>query len=165
VKTDYEDERCMANPYVPWASEDPAWHGQSGPGIACGASESGLQLGGSAGETCDAGHLVPDQCNIDCAATGTMAHLSLSSLSRNTDANVFGFLKRSAGPSLPAVGPFLSECVEPLTALDAGATFRVVEAFDIEQCQNLGPELFLERIANVQAAKGEPKICASRIGV
>ena len=26
---------CMAAPYVPWASEDAMWHGQSGPGIEC----------------------------------------------------------------------------------------------------------------------------------
>jgi hypothetical protein len=35
MKGAYTEERCTANPYVPWASEDPLWHGQSGPGIAC----------------------------------------------------------------------------------------------------------------------------------
>ena len=44
LKTAYTDENtdanvdaasCMADPYVPWLSDDPQWHGQSGPGIAC----------------------------------------------------------------------------------------------------------------------------------
>ena len=44
LKTSYTDDNtdadvdaasCMADPYVPWISEDPYWHGQSGPGIAC----------------------------------------------------------------------------------------------------------------------------------
>ena len=35
LKTSYEDAECMVYPYVPWASEDAYWHGQSGPGIAC----------------------------------------------------------------------------------------------------------------------------------
>ena len=35
LKTEYDDAQCMVNPYVPWASEDSQWHGQSGPGIAC----------------------------------------------------------------------------------------------------------------------------------
>eukprot|EP01050_Picozoa_sp_SAG11_P005908 SAG11_NODE_435_length_9493_cov_21.529806_3_plen_674_part_00 len=41
LKSEYEDASCMVNPYVPWGSEDSAWHGQSGPGIAC-ASETEL---------------------------------------------------------------------------------------------------------------------------
>merc|ERR1719424_921068 len=43
MKTSYDDEQCMVNPYVQWASEDSAWHGQSGPGIAC-ASATELQM-------------------------------------------------------------------------------------------------------------------------
>ena len=44
LKTAYTDDNtdanvdaamCMADPYVPWISEDPQWHGQSGPGILC----------------------------------------------------------------------------------------------------------------------------------
>jgi Cu/Zn superoxide dismutase len=35
MKGAYTEERCTANPYVPWGSEDLLWHGQSGPGIAC----------------------------------------------------------------------------------------------------------------------------------
>ena len=41
MKTSYDDESCMVDPYVPWGSEDSRWHGQSGPGIAC-ASETEL---------------------------------------------------------------------------------------------------------------------------
>jgi hypothetical protein len=35
LKVGYAEARCSAQPYVPWASQDPQWHGQSGPGIAC----------------------------------------------------------------------------------------------------------------------------------
>jgi hypothetical protein len=35
LKEGYAEARCQANPYVPWASEDAQWHGQSGPGIRC----------------------------------------------------------------------------------------------------------------------------------
>ena len=31
LKASYADAQCMVNPYVPWASQDPQWHGQSGP--------------------------------------------------------------------------------------------------------------------------------------
>jgi len=49
LKTSYTDDNtdanvdaasCMADPYVPWISEDPYWHGQSGPGIACAQPEA-----------------------------------------------------------------------------------------------------------------------------
>jgi hypothetical protein len=44
LKTGYTEERCTANPYVPWSEEDGAsdaqWHGQSGPGISCTPSAS-----------------------------------------------------------------------------------------------------------------------------
>ena len=40
---DVDAASCMAAPYVPWASEDAQWHGQSGPGIEC-ASITELEL-------------------------------------------------------------------------------------------------------------------------
>lgn len=70
LKSDYvgspDDAACNAHPYVPWATEDPRWHGQSGPGIAC----SGIQpqLANVDPQTCRPGEPVPDHCSIDCAA-------------------------------------------------------------------------------------------------
>lgn len=64
--TESINDQCNENPYVPWASEDPRWRGQSGPGIAC----SGIapDLGVTEPNTCPPGQPVPTQCNIDCAA-------------------------------------------------------------------------------------------------
>ena len=36
LKEAFEDPLCMVDPCVPWSSEDPQWHGESGQGIACG---------------------------------------------------------------------------------------------------------------------------------
>jgi len=54
LKSSYADENCMVDPYVPWASEDAYWHGQSGPGIACTPPEAnacesriGMDYGGN----------------------------------------------------------------------------------------------------------------------
>ena len=50
MKTEYDDAECMVDPYVPWASEDPQWHGQSGPGIACASpTELAVACGGQIG--------------------------------------------------------------------------------------------------------------------
>jgi hypothetical protein len=48
LKTEYEDQNCMVDPYVPWSSEDDMWHGQSGQGIACAVPQDiacGAQMG------------------------------------------------------------------------------------------------------------------------
>ncbi len=112
------DDECNEHPYVPWASEDPAWRGQSGPGVACSGIEP--ELGDVAPDTCQPGQAVPSQCSIDCAAI---------------------------------VHTYLEECVDPLMAADS-AMFSLVETFDVEQCQTLGPEPFLERIAAIQERLG-----------
>ena len=40
----------MVNPYVPWASQDTQWHGQSGPSIACASpTELAVACGGQVG--------------------------------------------------------------------------------------------------------------------
>ena len=50
LKTGYTEARCQANPYIPWASENPQWHGQSGAGIACAsATELEPACGGQIG--------------------------------------------------------------------------------------------------------------------
>ena len=47
---DIDAARCMVDPYVPWASQDPQWHGQSGPGIECASiTELELACGGQIG--------------------------------------------------------------------------------------------------------------------
>ena len=50
LKTVYDDAACMVDPYVPWASEDAEWHGESGVGIACATPvETEMACGGQIG--------------------------------------------------------------------------------------------------------------------
>eukprot|EP01043_Picozoa_sp_COSAG02_P075251 COSAG02_NODE_15433_length_1172_cov_0.697111_1_plen_270_part_10 len=86
LKTEYDDANCMVDPYVPWASQDTQWHGQSGPGIACASVTElelacgafpGMDYGGNPSyggpEGCSTGTLTPATDDVAEGCTMTLA--------------------------------------------------------------------------------------------
>jgi hypothetical protein len=74
LKTAYADAQCMVNPYVPWASEDAQWHGQSGPGISCtvpATNACGGQLGMDYGG--NPSYTAADGTDVSCGYAPTVA--------------------------------------------------------------------------------------------
>ena len=86
-KAGYDDELCNANPYTPWISEDPQWHGQSGLAVPCASlteltpacgGQPGMDYGGNPSYsyenfTLDAGHQTNETVVVECGFAPTIA--------------------------------------------------------------------------------------------